>query len=33
VLADVVTITGRFVCSVNRYCDNNGNNAEVYMHC
>jgi len=26
VLADIVTITGRSVCSANRYCDNNGNN-------
>jgi hypothetical protein len=32
-LADTVTITGRTICSVNRYCDNNGNNGEVYMQC
>ena len=24
----IMTITGRFICSVNSYCDNNG---EVYM--
>jgi hypothetical protein len=33
VLADIVTITGRSVCSVHRYCDNNGNNGDVYLQC
>ena len=28
-----VTITGRSICSVIRYCDNNDNNGEVYMQC
>jgi hypothetical protein len=32
-LADIVTITGRSICSVNRYCDYNGNEGEVYMQC
>jgi hypothetical protein len=32
-LADIVTITGKSICSVNGYCNNNGNNGEVYMHC
>jgi hypothetical protein len=26
----IVTIAGRSICSVNSYCDNNG---EVYMQC
>ena len=29
-LTVVVTITGVYMCSVNSYCDNNG---EVYMQC
>jgi len=29
VLAVILRITGRFICSVNSYCDHNG---EVYMH-
>ena len=32
-LADIGTITGRSVCSVNKYCDNNGNNGEVIRKC
>ena len=28
VLTVIVTIMGRFICSVNIYCDNNG---EIYM--
>jgi hypothetical protein len=28
VITVIVTITGRFICSVNGYCDNNG---EIYM--
>jgi hypothetical protein len=34
VLAVIVTITRRFMCSVSNYCDNNDNNGtygEVYM--
>ena len=27
----IMTITGRSMCSVNSYSDNNDNNAEVYM--
>jgi hypothetical protein len=30
VLTVIVTIAGRSMCSVNIYCDNNG---EVYMQC
>ena len=26
-----VTLTGRSICSVSSYCDNNDNNGEVYM--
>ena len=26
-----VTITGRSMCSVSSYCDNNDNNGDVYM--
>jgi len=26
-----VTITGRFICSVSSYSDNNDNNGEIYM--
>jgi hypothetical protein len=26
-----VTITGRSICSVSSYCDNNDNNGELYM--
>jgi hypothetical protein len=33
VLIVTVIITGRNICSVNRYCDNNGNNKEVCMQC
>jgi hypothetical protein len=29
-LTVIETITGRSICSVNSYCDNNG---EVYMQC
>jgi hypothetical protein len=29
-LTDIVTITGRYIYSVNSYCDNNG---VVYMQC
>ena len=25
-LSEILTITGRFICSVNSYCDNNENN-------
>ena len=30
-LTVIVTITGRYICSDNSYCDNNDNNGEVYM--
>jgi hypothetical protein len=33
VLAFIVTITGKSVCSASNYCDNNGNNVEVYRKC
>ena len=29
----IVTITGRSICSVNRYYDENDKNGEVYMQC
>ena len=29
-LAVIVTLMGRYICSANIYCDNNG---EVYMQC
>ena len=28
-LTVIVTITGRFICSVNSYCDNNG---DIYIY-
>jgi hypothetical protein len=31
VLAVIVTITERSICSARSYCDNNDNNGEVYM--
>jgi hypothetical protein len=31
VLRVIVTITGKFICSANSYCDNTENNWEVYM--
>ena len=30
-LAVVVTIRGRYMCSVSSYCDNNVKNGEVHM--
>ena len=30
-LAIIVTITGRSICSASSYCDNNDNNVEVDM--
>jgi hypothetical protein len=30
VLAVMVNITGRSICSASSYCDNNDNNGEVY---
>jgi hypothetical protein len=30
VLAVIVKITGRSICSASSYCDNNDNNVEVY---
>jgi hypothetical protein len=30
VLTVIATITGRYICSVNRHCDNN---REVFMQC
>ena len=33
VLTVIVTITGRYICSVCSYCDNNDNNREIYMQC
>jgi hypothetical protein len=30
VLAVIVKITGKSICSVSSYCDNNDNNGEVY---
>ena len=32
-LTVIVTITGKYMCSVTSYCDNNDNNGEVYMKC
>jgi len=29
-IVTIMTITGRFMCSVNSYCDNKG---DVYMQC
>jgi len=31
VIATIMTIAGRFVCSVSSYWDNNDNNGELYM--
>jgi hypothetical protein len=31
VLAGIVTITGRSICSASNYCHNNDNNGEVDM--
>ena len=31
VIVTIMTITGRFICSANSYCDNNDNNGDVYM--
>jgi hypothetical protein len=33
VLTVIVTITMRYICSANSYCDNNDNNREIYMQC
>jgi hypothetical protein len=33
VLAFIVTITGRSICSAISYCDNNDNNMGVYRQC
>jgi hypothetical protein len=33
VTVTIMTITGRSICSVNSYSDNNDNNGEVYVHC
>jgi hypothetical protein len=33
VLIVFVIITGRYICSVSIYCDNNGNNGDVYRKC
>jgi hypothetical protein len=30
VIVTIMTITGRYICSANNYCDNNG---EVYVQC
>ena len=30
-LTVIEQITGRYMCSINSYCDNNDNNGEVYM--
>jgi hypothetical protein len=32
-LTVIVTITGRSMCSISSYCDNNDNNGEVYVQC
>ena len=32
-LAFSVTLTGRFICRANSYCENNDNNGEVYAQC
>ena len=29
----IMAMMGRYICSVNMYCDNNGNNGEVFMQC
>ena len=31
VLTVIATITRRYICSVNSYCDNNDNKVEVYI--
>jgi hypothetical protein len=31
VIVTIMTITGRSMCSVNSYCDNNDNDLERYM--
>jgi len=33
VLTFMVTITGRYMCSVSSDCDNDDNNVEVYRQC
>ena len=33
VLAVIVTLTERSICSVSSYCDNNDNNVEVNRQC
>ena len=31
IIVKMMTITGRSICSVNSYCDNDDNNGVVYM--
>ena len=31
VIVTIMTITGKSICSINSYSDNNDNDAEVYM--
>jgi hypothetical protein len=31
VIVTKATVTVRYICSANSYCDNNDNNGEVYM--
>ena len=31
IIVTIMTITGRSICSVNSYCDNDDNNGVVYM--
>ena len=33
IIVKMMTITGRSICSVNSYCDNDDNNGEIYTHC
>ena len=33
VIVTIMTITGRSMCSVNSYCDNNDNNEDVNILC
>jgi hypothetical protein len=32
-IVTIMAITGRFICSVNSYCENNDNNGEVNREC
>ena len=32
-IVTITAITGKFICSVTSYCDNNDNDGEVYRQC